>query len=247
MHFFTLQPIAFKPERMKPDFKKVIPNRKTMYNLAKILVQGLFIGGVGYLVIVDDFVPMLKVSDMGLRQALALFGWVSFKLLLICGICLLLIAVPDYFYQRFEYTENLKMTISETKRERKEEDGDPLVRQRQRERGMELRGQGNMLDEVPQADVIVTNPTHYAVALMYNADAGQAPIVVAKGVDHLAFLIRTVARENGIPIQESPQLARMMYADVEIGQEIPENMYQAVSLIFAQLEKFTRRSAGLGS
>jgi len=188
---------------------------------------------------------MLKTSSMGLKAALGLFAWISFKLLLICGAALLLLSIPDYYYQRYEHIEKLKMTVSESRRERKDEEGDPLVRQRQRERGMELRRQRNMLGEIPGADVVVTNPTHYAVALLYDPALHQAPAVVAKGADHLAFLIRNIAQANNVPVQENPALARVLYGEVEPGQEIPEHLFQAVSVIFAGLDRFRER-AGAG-
>lgn len=237
---FTLRAIEFKPERLIPDFTRVLPARRTLYNLLKILVQIAVIGFAAYTVIMGDFIPMLKASGMGLTQAVGLFAWVSFKLLIICGILLLLLAVPDYFYQRFEFIESLKMTVAELRRETKEDTGDPLIRQRIRERAMSLRRQQSMLKEVPKADVVITNPTHFAVALRYDQASAQAPLVIAKGVDHVAFLIRTVARENNIPIEHNPPLARTLYKEVEIGQPIPENMYRVVSLIFAKLSRFQR-------
>ena len=235
---FTLQPLEFKPERMKPDFKRILPNRKTMYSLGKILIQTVLLVGITYLVIIDDFIPMLKTAGMGLPQALTLFGKIAFKLMAIAGFVLLLLAVPDYFYQRFEYIENLKVTVAESKRERRDEEGDPMLRQRQRERANELRQQRDMLKDVPKADVIITNPTHFAVALEYDTDRSEAPIVTAKGADHMAFTIRTIAKAHGIPIEENPHLARMLYADVDIGQEIPDTLYRVISIIFSKLNRF---------
>ncbi len=240
---FTLQPLSIKPERMKPDFKRVLPARRTLVNLLKIIVQIILIAGSSYLITVDDYLPMLKTANMDLPQAITLFAWVAFKLLVVAALILFAVAIPDFFYQRFEYMENLKMTVSEARRERKDEEGDPMIRQRQRDRAYELRNRRNMLEQVPGADVVVTNPTHYAVALQYDPGQAQAPLVIAKGTDHLAFLIRNIARENNVPIQENPQLARTLYAEVEIGQEIPETLYQVVSMIFARLDKF-RSSTG---
>ena len=240
---FTLKPLAFKPERLKPDFKRILPNRRTMYGLGKVIFQFTIISFCAWLVVMDDFIPMLKASHIGLNKAVALFAYVSLKLLLMASVILLLISVPDYFYQRFEYMENLKMNVSEVRRERREEEGDPLIRQRQRERGMELRRQRDMLGEVARADVVVTNPTHYAVALKYDPDLSNAPAVVAKGTDHIAYLIRTIARENDVPIEENPELARTLHREVEIGQEIPDTLYQVISRVFARLDKFKRSKA----
>ena len=235
---FTLQPLQIKWERIVPDFKRILPNRRTTYSLGKIIVQTIFIGGIAYLVIIDDFIPMLKSSGMELSQAISLFAIVAFKLMAITSIVLILLSIPDYFYQRFEYIENLKITMSELKRERRDEEGDPMIRQRQRDRAYELRQQRNMLKEVPGADVVITNPTHFAVALQYDLSKANAPMVIAKGADHLAFLIRNIAKENSVPIEENPYLARMLYRDVEIGQEIPETLYRVVSIIFSKLNRF---------
>jgi flagellar biosynthetic protein FlhB len=237
---FTAYPLQFRFEKLVPDFKRILPNRRTMFSLGKTMVQFVAITVAAYLVIVDDFIPMLKSSGMGLTQAIGLFAYISFKLLIVASIIMILIAIPDYLYQRYEYMENLKMTVSEAKRERRDEEGDPMIRQRQRDRAYELRRQRNMLREVPNADIVITNPTHYAVALKYDPDQNPAPVVIAKGTDHLAFTIRTIARENGIPVQENPQLARLLYRDVEVGKEIPETLYRVVSTIFSKLDKFSR-------
>ncbi len=237
---FTTEPLQFRPERLIPDFKRILPVRRTMYNLLKILVQTIIIAAIAYFLVMDDFIPMLKSAGMGLEQAVALFGIVSFKLLIVCAVVSLALAIPDYFYQRFEYMENLKMTVSESKRERREMEGDPLVRQRQRERGYELRRQSNMLKEVPRADVVITNPTHFAVALLFKPEVDPAPVVTAKGSDSLALKIRLIARENGVPIQESPALARQLYSEVEVGQTIPATLYQVISQIFSRLAKFKK-------
>jgi flagellar biosynthetic protein FlhB len=206
--------------------------------LLKTLVLVGIIGFTAYMVIMDDFIPMLKSAGMDTRQALVLFAHSAFKLLIVCAVLLLALAIPDYFYERFEYMENLKMDISEVKRERKEDFGDPLVRQRQRDRYFQLTRQRNMLKEVPKADVVITNPTHYAVALLYDPAVATGPRVIAKGQDWLAFEIKRIARENDVPIEENPEVARAIYSAVEVGREIPENLYRAVSLIFAKLDKF---------
>lgn len=242
---FTLRAIEFKPERLIPDFKRVLPGTKTAYSLGRIVVQVTILAAAAYFIIIDDYIPMLKSGGTDLKVAVGLFAWSSFKLLLIASVVLIALSVPDYIYQRYEYMENLKMNISEVKRERREEEGDPLVRQRQRERGMELRNQRNMLGEVPAADVVITNPTHFAVALQYDSSRSAAPVVIAKGKDHLAFEIRNIAREHGVPIQENPVLARVLYDEVDVGDMIPETMYQVVSLIFAKLDRFQQQAAGV--
>lgn len=234
---FTVRPL-FMPERLIPDFSRVIPGRRNIYMMLKTFVLVGIIGFAAYLVIMDDFIPMLKTSGMDVRQATVLFAHSAFKLLIVCAVVLLALAIPDYFYERFEYMESLKMDVSEVKRERKEDYGDPLIRQRQRERYFQLSRQRNMLKEVPAADVVITNPTHYAVALLYDPTLAGGPKLIAKGQDSIAFEIRRIARENDIPIEENPEVARAIFRTVEVGREIPETLYRAVSLIFAKLDKF---------
>ena len=138
----------------------------------------------------------------------------------------------DYAYQRWEHQRSLRMSVQEWKQDQKETEGDPLLRQRLRQRQRQLARQ-RMLHEVPRADVVVTNPTRYAVALRYDPATMAAPVVVAKGRDALAARIRALAEEHGVPIMEEPPLARALYQAVEVGQEIPEELYVAVAEVLA--------------
>ncbi|MCB1174692.1 MAG: EscU/YscU/HrcU family type III secretion system export apparatus switch protein [Leptospiraceae bacterium] len=238
---FSLQAIQFKPERIMPDFKRVLPVRRNIVNLLKIIIQVLIVGSAAWLIISQDYLPMLKAANLSLQQAIVLFAWTAMKLMLITGLVLFLIAIPDLVYQRFEYMENLKMSVAETKQERKEEEGDPLLRQRQRERGQELmRSQRNMLASAATADVVITNPTHFAIALRYDRESAgvDAPVVVAKGTDHMAFTIRQIAKKNNVHIEENPPLARVLYNRLDIGDQIPVDLYQAISIIFSKLNRF---------
>ncbi len=243
---FTMYPLGIRWQKIRPDFRRILPGRRTLFSLGKVLLQVVFISGAAYVVIVDDYTPMLKTADMGLSQAIFLFARVAFKLLVIAAFVLALVSIPDFLYQRFEYIENLKVTFSEAKREKKDEEGDQLIRQRQRDRAYEMRKQQSMLQEVTTADVLVTNPTHFAVGLKYKPSVSPAPLVVAKGSDHLAFIIRNIARENGVHIEENPPLARALYEEVEIGQEIPETLYRVVSLVFSRLSRFKDMGAKTG-
>jgi flagellar biosynthetic protein FlhB len=156
---------------------------------------------------------------------------------------MLVIAIADLWYTRWDYEENLKMTKDEVKDERKQAEGDPAVKAQQRQKMMEVMAQ-RMLENVPKADVVVTNPTHYAVALRYDAVEAPAPVVLAKGVDHLAERIKEVAREHRVPIRENVPLARALYRQVEVGDMIPEELYQAVASLLASLMKFKARPQG---
>ncbi len=235
-------PLSMRWEKIKPEFRRIIPGKRTFFNLARVLMQLLLISAAAYIIISKDYASMLKTANMGLGSAILLFLQVALKLLVVAGLIFALVAVPDFFYQRYEYLEKLKIPISEAKRERKEEEGDPLIRQRQRDRAYELRKQRNMLQELPAADVLVTNPTHFAVALRYQSHIDQAPVVIGKGKDHFAFVMRKIAQAHSILIEENPPLARSLYEEVEIGQEIPATLYSVVSLIFAKLDRFRNRA-----
>lgn len=237
---FTLRPLEFQIERIIPDFRRLLPNRRNIINLIKTIIQVILILFITFLIIKDDLIPMLKTYGTDLKKAISIFSIVSLKVFLIAGILLLIIAILDYFYQRYEYLENLKMTITEVKQEIKEEIGDPLIRKRQRERALEIAKNRASIKKVLEADVVITNPTHYAVALQYEYPIDNAPKVIAKGKDQLALIIRNIAKENNIPIEENPPLARELYNRVEIGEEIPQELYRAIILIYQKLEKFRK-------
>jgi len=237
---FTLRPLEFQLERIIPDFKRILPTRRNIVNLLKTLLQIIVILIITFLLIKEDLIPMLKTSGTDLRKAVYVFGIVALKVFLVAGIILLILAIVDYFYQRYEYMENLKMTVSEVKQELKEEIGDPLIKRRQRERALEILQNRSALTKVKEADVVITNPTHYAIALQYNYPFDNAPKVIAKGKDHIAILMRNIAKENNIPIEENPPLARELYQKVNIGDEIPEEFHRTVAIIYQKLDKIRK-------
>ena len=149
---------------------------------------------------------------------------------------LIVIAAFDVWQTRYAYNESLKMTKDEVKDERKQAEGDPVIKNRQKRKMLEFIAK-RMLSNVPKADVVVTNPTHIAVALRYNAQEASAPVVLAKGADHLAEKIKAVAREHNVPIRENVPLARALYKAVEVGDMIPEELYKAVATLLASIWK----------
>jgi flagellar biosynthetic protein FlhB len=156
------------------------------------------------------------------------------------GFLSLVMALIDYAYVRYQHKEDLKMTKKEIKDEHKQMEGDPQIKGRIRRAQRELARQ-RMMEDVPKADVVVTNPTHYAVALRYNIGQDRAPICLAKGQRLMALRIREVAKENGILIHEDPPIARSLFKTVDIGEEIPENLYKAVAEILALVDKFKNK------
>ena len=147
-----------------------------------------------------------------------------------------MIGLADFIYQKHKFNEDMKMTKQEVKDEYKNTEGDPQIKGRQRRKMQEV-SQKRMMQDVPKADVVITNPTHFAVALKYEAKVSSAPVVLAKGEDYLAQKIKEVARENKIEIVENKPLARMLYHNVDVGAEIPPELYQAVAEVLAAVYK----------
>ncbi|EIE00096.1 EscU/YscU/HrcU family type III secretion system export apparatus switch protein [Leptospira licerasiae] len=237
---FAPRALAFNFGRIRPNFKKVLPNRQTLFGLAKSLVKVAVIAWVSYFVIEKDFFKILMLGNMGLEESVALITYTAFKIFIVVGILLLAISIGDYFFQKYEYEEALKMTPSESKREMKEQDGDPSLQARRRQMARDQIKKSKMLAEVPKADVVITNPTHFAVALEYKPNKHRAPVVIAKGVDDFALRIIRVAKANDIATVEDRPMARTLYDEVEIGQEVPAKFYTALSVIFTKLESFRR-------
>lgn len=241
---FTLKPIQPDFKRIKLDFptmmRKVFFSRQIAVNLIKTLLKVGFLAWVGYYIIVSDFTVLMELSSVGVSESISLLGFLAFKLAMIMALILFVLAVPDYFYQRFEFTESIKMTREEVRQESKESEGDPLVRQRRRQKAFELLRR-NMLQEVPKADVVITNPTHYAVALRYDPGSEDAPRVLAKGEDHMAFMIRNMAKRNEIPIIENKPLARELYATVPEGEVVPEQFYRVLIDLFLSIDGMRER------
>ncbi len=187
-----------------------------------------------------DELPGLAMTEPGALLAVMVdFGW---TLTLWATPLILVIAIADYAYQWWKTNEDLKMTDQEYRQENKEQNGDPYMRQARKQRARQL-AMGNTLREVPKADVVVTNPTHYAVALRYRPDEAGAPVIVAMGVDHLALKIRQVARQHDIPCIENRPLARALHAQGKAGYVIPPELYGAVAKVLAVVFKRRARRA----
>ena len=186
----------------------------------------------------ENFLPMYYATTEGVA---AYMLQMAFKLASYALLPILAIAAFDVWQTRFAYREGMKMTKDEVKDEQKQAEGDPVIKNKQRQKMMQVVMQ-RMLQNVPKADVVVTNPTHIAVALRYNADEFPAPVVLAKGADHLAEKIKAVAREHNVPIRENVPLARALYKAVEIGDMIPDVLYKAVATLLASIWKLKPRA-----
>jgi flagellar biosynthetic protein FlhB len=230
---FSAESIAPKLSKLNPmkGLKRIL-SAKGLVELLKALAKFFLIGGVTTLVIWNSLDDFLGLGRMELGPAMdelgSLVGW-SFVLI---SSTMILIALVDVPFQLWDHTRQLKMTRQEIRDEMKETEGRPEVKGRIRSLQREM-AQRRMMEEVPKADVIVTNPTHYAVALRYDQERMQAPKLVAKGVDLVATNIRQVAREHQVPVVESPMLARAIYAHTRLGETIPAGLYLAVAKVLA--------------
>jgi flagellar biosynthetic protein FlhB len=219
--------------------QKLLINPRTLVQLGKQVAMAAAIAVAPYLILKNKFNEFLPLFYQPTDAFIAFLLQNGFNLVLYTLGPMLLIAIIDVWYTRWDYEENLKMSKDEIKDETKQALGDPVIKNKQKQKMMEVM-QRRMLQDVPKADVVITNPTHLACALRYDPKETPAPMLLAKGADHLAEKIKEIARENRIPIRENKPLAQALYKQVEIGQVIPEDLYQAVASILAQLDKFKR-------
>lgn len=242
------------PSKLKPELKKIslLKGIKRMFS-ARSLIE--FLKGIFKLTVLSTvavwmarpwFDNVQVMPDMDVELGMDKLFIVCIALITGALIVLTVVAVLDFAYQKFEFTKSMRMSHKDIKDEYKDTEGDPQIKARIRKIRMQ-RAQQRMMDNVPKADVVITNPTHFAVALQYNMDGMQAPKLVAKGVDSLAFRIREMAEAHDVPIIENPPLARALYAAVELDQEIPVEHYHAVAEVIGYIMKLKgKRSGGSG-
>ncbi|AYV66027.1 MULTISPECIES: flagellar biosynthesis protein FlhB [Niallia] len=230
---FSPEAIKFKLEKINPisGFKRLFSLR-SIVELLKSLLKITVIGIVVFSVLWGKMNEILILSHKSIGSIAVTIAKLTVQMGLYASIALLVIALMDYMYQRYDYEKNIRMSKQDIKDEYKNMEGDPLIKskikQKQREMAMH-----RMMQDVPTADVVITNPTHYAICLKYDEDKYDAPYVVAKGVDFVAQKIKLVAKENNVVMVENRPLARAMYSQVEIGDLVPEEFYKAVAEILA--------------
>ncbi len=238
--------ITFKA--ISPKFNKISPltglkrlfSSQSLADFLKSMAKLIIVGFVGYLTYIDKITELNGLS-VSTPESILIYNFtvvaeVAGKIVL----ALVAIAIFDYFYQRWHHEQQLMMTKQEVKDETKQTEGDPQLKARIRQIQREM-SNARMMQEVPKADAVIVNPTHFSVAILYDRDVMSAPEVIAKGADHLALRMRTVARENNVPILERPELARDLYANVEIGDDIPERFYKAIAEILAFVYRLRKR------
>lgn len=214
--------------------KKVFISKQSLFELTKNLLKVFILGIVVWSVLYNKDIVILSLVEKPFFEVGNLMSSIALELFLKVSVVYIAIAVADYYYQKWQYKENMKMTKKEVKEESKQSEGDPQIKGRIRSM-MRSQLRKIMMSKVPEADVVITNPTHFAVALRYKSGENSAPVVVAKGLDFLAQKIKQIAYENDIPIVENPPLARQIYKLVEVEQEIPEELFKAVAEILAYI------------
>ncbi|HVP18202.1 MAG TPA: flagellar biosynthesis protein FlhB [Spirochaetia bacterium] len=243
---FTAKPITPDFTRLTPRFGRWLSrsfgSTEAVFNLAKAVVKIVLIAAIAWLNIRGEVPRLTRLAMSPFLSGVAVIAQIALRVLIEAAIAMLAFSVIDYWFQRRQHIESLKMSRQEVKEERKMYEGDPLTRSRLRERMRDIMRR-TMLRAVPRADVVITNPTHYAVALEYNRAMMPAPTVVAKGADLIAQRIREVAEENDVPIMENKPLAQALYKEVEIGDAIPEKFYEVMSTILAEVYRLAGKSA----
>ncbi len=231
---------SFTIKALAPKFNKISPltgikrlfSTQSLADFLKSLGKMVIIGFIGVYLYMDKLNEINGLS-VSTPQEIMIFNFTA--LAEISGmivLALVAIAIFDFVYQKWHHEQQLKMTKQEVKEENKQTEGDPQLKQRIRQIQREM-SNARMMQEVPKADALIVNPTHFSVALQYDREVMEAPTVIAKGADYLALRMRNVARENDVPILERPALARDLYSSVDIGESIPERFYKAIAEILA--------------
>lgn len=238
----------FAPGAIKLRFNLVNPisglqklvNAKSAVHLLTSIVKLFFVAIIVWIYLRDKLDMLASLRWAWSAQMLAAIAKIILGLMIRVCIALLIIGITDTIYQKWKYIKDLKMTRQEIKEERKQQVGSPEVKRRLRLKQLEM-SLKRMLQEVPKANVVLVNPTHVAVALRYEAKTMEAPIMVAKGADHLAEKIKEIARAYGVPIVRKPELARTIYSTVELGGPIPETLYIAVAEVLALIYRLRHK------
>ncbi len=242
--------VLFSTQALMPDWSRINPlsgfarifSMESLMNAAKTLMKFLAIGGTAYFVMLEKLPAVLELSRMSPGEILNLSGEMIGSLVLRCGAVVAVIGVADYAFQWWSFEKKLRMSKQEIKEENKQTEGTPLIKSRIRNLQRET-ARKRMMADVPNADVVITNPTRLAIALSYKPATMAAPKVLAKGSGYVAEKIREVAREHGIPVIENKPVARSLFKSVEVGQPIPSGIYRAVAEILSYVYKLKGKRA----
>lgn len=246
---YTQTGFLFSFEIIKPNFQKLnfISNAKNLFSLksfVKLLfsvLKLLIIGGVAFFFIKKEYNKIIEVLHYDLLQIFGISVKLMYGLALRIAVALFILSIIDFIYQKWQYKKGLRMTKQEVKDERKQAEGDPQIKSKIKSAQLKM-AMRRMMSSIPTADVVVTNPTHFAVALKYDGKTMKAPTVVAKGADLIAKRIKEIAKKHNIPLVEDRLLAQTLYKTVEIGREIPQKLYYAVAKVLSYVYQLKRKN-----
>ncbi|MGI2328537.1 flagellar biosynthesis protein FlhB [Planococcus sp. YIM B11945] len=232
---FTTEPVMAKLNRLDPiqGAKKIFAVR-ALVELLKSLLKIAIIGTAAFLVLWRKKDELFLLSHKSIGESLVFIGGLTIQLAVVAGVILLVLAILDYMYQKFEFEKGIRMSKQDIRDEAKKAEGDPLIKSKIKEKQRQM-SMNRMIQDLPNADVLITNPTHYAIAIKYDAETMEAPMVIAMGKDHLALKIKEKAKELDIVIMENKPLARALYAQVEVGDYVPEDLFLAVAEVLAYI------------
>jgi flagellar biosynthesis protein FlhB len=230
---YSPEAIQMKLEKIDPiqGFKKIFSIR-SLVELLKSILKISFVGFIAFAILWKHMDEILFLSQKSIGDALVSIATITVQMGIFCSAGLLFLAILDYLYQKYDFEKNIRMSKQDIKDEHKNIEGDPLIKSKIKQRQREMAMQ-RMMQEVPKADVVITNPTHFAIALKYDEEKLDAPYVVAKGVDFVAQKIKLIAKENDVITVENRSLARALYSQTEIGDAVPEEFFKAVAEILA--------------
>ena len=237
----TSKPMQPKLNKINPisGFKRMF-SKDSLFELVFSIFKIALFGWVSYSVIKDNLGAFTTAYEHDIADGLTMMFNIIFELGMKISVVYIIISVADWAYRRWKHKSQIKMSKQEVKDEYKNQEGDPKIKSQQRQR-MQQASRRRMMQSIPEADVVITNPTHFAVALKYDNMSSQAPVVTAKGADYLAFKIKDIAKENNVEIVENKPLARMLYSNVEVGNEIPAELYQSVAEVLAYVYRLKNK------
>ncbi|WP_064093698.1 flagellar biosynthesis protein FlhB [Rossellomorea aquimaris] len=238
---FTTKPLQPKLEKIDPikGFKRIFSLR-AIVELLKSILKISFVGSITFVILWTNIDKVLSLSFKSVGDSLVTMASLTVQMGIAASLALLFLSLFDYLYQKYDFEKNIRMSKQDLKDEHKNIEGDPLIKSKikQRQREMAMR---RMMQEVPEADVVITNPTHFAIALKYDENKMDAPFVVAKGVDFMAQKIKYIAKENDVVMVENRPLARSLYDSAEIGDAVPEEFFKAVAEILAYVYRIKNK------
>ena len=240
---FSLHPLSPKWSKLNPlkGFSRIF-SKTSLVELFKSVFKITVVSVIAYQTVNGHWDEVPTLMGYGVGQTLFFMGEVMIEIMAKVLLVMIFLAALDYAFQKYTYLENLRMTKQEVKDERKDLEGNPQIKQRIRSVQMEMMRR-RMMAAVPEADVVVTNPTHFSVAIKYDMENDAAPVVVAKGQNEIALRIREIAKENNVPLVEDKPLARTLYKTVDVGQLIPASLYKAVAEILAYVFKLKGKTS----